>query len=276
MTDVELVWWIILYAVIFLYGIVIGSFLNVCILRVPLKESIAKERSHCMNCGYQLKWYDLIPLFSYLFLGGKCRKCKAHISLQYPIVEGLNGVLYVLIFLINGWSIDSVIYCLLTSALIVLSVIDFRTYEIPVGINWVILTLGLVRLIYHMVTDYMANGAIRIGDYMEYGIGLVAVSGFLLIVNLICNLLIKKDGMGGGDIKLMGAAGLLLGWKLIILAFMLGCIIGSVIHIIRMKISKEDHVLAFGPYLAAGIFIAALWGEKILSWYLGMYNFKSF
>ena len=276
MTDVELVWWIILYAVIFLYGIVIGSFLNVCILRVPLKESIAKERSHCMNCGYQLKWYDLIPLFSYLFLGGKCRKCKAHISLQYPIVEGLNGVLYVLIFLINGWSIDSVIYCLLTSALIVLSVIDFRTYEIPVGINWVILTLGLVRLIYHMVSDYMANGAIRIGDYMEYGIGLVAVSGFLLIVNLICNLLIKKDGMGGGDIKLMGAAGLLLGWKLIILAFMLGCIIGSVIHIIRMKISKEDHVLAFGPYLAAGIFIAALWGEKILSWYLGMYNFKSF
>ena len=271
MTDTEMVWWIILYAVIFLYGIVIGSFLNVCILRVPLKESIAKERSHCMTCGYQLKWYDLVPLFSYIFLKGRCRKCKTHISLQYPLVEGLNGVLYVLIFLINGWSIDSVIYCLLTSALIVLSVIDFRTYEIPVGINWVILALGLIRLLYHMVHDYMTNGAIHIGDYMEYGIGLVAVSGFLLIVNLICNLIVHKDGMGGGDIKLMGAAGLLLGWKNIILAFLLGCIFGSIIHIIRMRLSDEDHVLAFGPYLAGGIFIAALWGEKILSWYISLF-----
>ena len=95
-----------------------------------------------MQCGYQLAWYDLIPLFSYVFLGGKCRKCKKHISLQYPLVEALNGVLYVLIFLVNGWSIDSVIYCLLASALITLSVIDFRTYEIPIGINYFILTLG--------------------------------------------------------------------------------------------------------------------------------------
>ena len=97
---------IIAYAMIFLFGIVIGSFLNVCILRIPAKESIAKERSHCMSCGYQLAWYDLVPLFSYIFLGGKCRKCKKHISLQYPLVEALNGVLYVLIFLVNVWSID--------------------------------------------------------------------------------------------------------------------------------------------------------------------------
>lgn len=244
---------ILLYATVFIYGIVIGSFLNVCILRIPLKESIAKERSHCMNCGYQLAWYDLVPLFSYIFLGGKCRKCKSHISLQYPLVEALNGVLYVLIFLVNGWSIDSVIYCLLTSALIVLSVIDFRTYEIPLGINLFILALGLIHLVFHL------------GDWLEYGIGLLAVSGFLWLLYQLSG----GTAIGGGDVKLMGAAGLLLGWKLSILAFFAGCIIGSVIHVARMKISGEGHRLAMGPYLAAGIFIAALWGNQFLAWYLG-------
>lgn len=244
---------IIAYAMIFLFGIVIGSFLNVCILRIPAKESIAKERSHCMSCGYQLAWYDLVPLFSYLFLGGKCRKCKKHISLQYPLVEALNGVLYVLIFLVNGWSIDSVIYCLLTSALIVLSVIDFRTYEIPAGINLFILALGLIHLVFHL------------GDWLEYGIGLLAVSGFLAILYYISG----GTAIGGGDVKLMGAAGLLLGWKLSIVAFLAGCIIGSVIHVIRMKLSDEGHRLAMGPYLAVGIFLAMLWGNAFLSWYLG-------
>lgn len=247
---------IIAYAVLFLFGIVIGSFLNVCILRIPLKESVAKERSHCMSCGYQLAWYDMIPLFSYLFLGGKCRKCKSHISLQYPLVEALNGVLYVLIFLVNGWSIDSVIYCLLASALIVLSVIDFRTYEIPFGINLFILALGLIHLIFHL------------GDWVDYGIGLLAVSGFLWILYQIS----KGAAIGGGDVKLMGAAGLLIGWKLSILAFLLGCIIGSVIHVIRMKVSGAEHRLAMGPYLAAGIMIAVLWGDQFLNWYLGSFT----
>lgn len=247
---------IILYAVAFLFGIVIGSFLNVCILRIPLKESIAKDRSHCMSCGYQLAWYDLIPLFSYLFLRGKCRKCGSHISLQYPLVEALNGVLYVLIFLVNGWSIDSVIYCLLASALIVLSVIDFRTYEIPIGINLFILALGLIHLLIHL------------GDWVDYGIGLVAVSGFMALLVWIT----KGAAMGGGDVKLMAAAGLLIGWKLSILAFLLGCILGSVIHPIRMKVSGEGHQLAFGPYLAAGIFVAVLWGDQFLGWYLGSFT----
>ena len=247
---------IVLYAMIFLYGIVIGSFLNVCILRIPLKESVAKERSHCMSCGYQLAWFDLVPLFSYIFLGGKCRKCKTHISLQYPLVEALNGVLYVLIFLVNGWSIDSVIYCLLTSALIVLSVIDFRTYEIPFGINLFILALGLIHLVFHL------------GDWLEYGIGLLAVSGFLWLLYQLSG----GTAIGGGDVKLMGAAGLLLGWKHAIVAFLLGCILGSVIHVIRMKVSGAEHKLAMGPYLAAGIFIAALWGNQFLNWYLGSFT----
>lgn len=243
----------VFYLMVFLFGIVIGSFLNVCILRIPLKESVAKERSHCMSCGYQLKWYDLVPLFSYLFLRGKCRKCKAHISKQYPIVEGLNGIVYVLVFFINGWSIDSVIYCLFASALIVLSVIDIRTYEIPPGINIFILILGLIMTGLHL------------GDWVGHLIGLVCVSGFTWIIYQVSG----GTAIGGGDVKLMGAAGLLLGWQNIILAFFIGCILGSVIHIARMKISKVDHVLAMGPYLAAGCFLAAMWGGQFINWYIG-------
>ena len=133
---------ILLYTIIFLYGIIIGSFLNVVIYRLPLKENIVTTRSHCMSCGYQLRWYDLVPLFSWLLLGGKCRKCKAKISIQYPIIEALNGILYIFVFMKFGVSVDSLLYCLLFSALLALSVIDFRTYEIPVGINVFILGLG--------------------------------------------------------------------------------------------------------------------------------------
>ena len=243
---------IILYIIIFIYGIVIGSFLNVCIYRIPKGENIAKVRSHCMNCGYQLKWYDLVPLFSYLCLGGKCRKCKKHIAVQYPMVEFANGILYLVVFFVNGFSLSSILYCLLASALLVLSVIDFRTYEIPFGINVFIFCLGIIQV----VNDY--------GNWLNYLIGFVAVSGFMMIVILLT----QGAGFGGGDMKLMAAAGLLLGWKEIILAFLLGCIIGSICHVARMKITKEDHVLAFGPYLSIGIFLVALWGEDMIRWYL--------
>lgn len=243
---------IFLYIVIFLYGIVIGSFLNVCIYRLPKKENIVKVRSHCMNCGYQLKWYDLIPLFSYLFLRGRCRKCGEKISIQYPVIEALNGVLYLIIFAEYGLSVETLLYCLLFSALVTLSVIDFRTYEIPLGINIFILALGLIRI----VTDYT--------NWPQYVIGLFLVSGFLFVIYWVTH----GRGIGGGDVKLMAACGLLLGWQLILTGFVAGCIIGSVVHLLRMKLSGEGHVLAMGPYLSVGVMLAVLWGEKFLVWYL--------
>lgn len=242
------------YILVFLYGIVIGSFLNVLIYRVPKKENIVTTRSHCMECGYQLRWYDLIPLFSYLVLGGKCRKCKTKLSVQYPLIEGLNGVLYLVIFVRCGLSIEFLLYCLLFSALLALSVIDFRTYEIPVGFCYFILALGIARV----ATDFV--------NWKEYAIGFVAVSLVLTIIYYLS----KGTAIGGGDVKLMAATGLLLGWKENLLAFLLGCIIGSVIHIARMKISGEGRTLAMGPYLAVGVMIAALWGSEMLSWYLGL------
>ena len=235
-----------------LYGIVIGSFLNVLILRLPLKESITLKRSHCMTCGHTLSWYELIPLFSYLSLGGKCRHCKAHISVQYPIVEAANGILYVVFFLAKGITVETFLYCLAASALLALSVIDWRTQEIPLGFILLILTLGLVRLF----TD--------LENWSQYVIGLFAVSVFLLLIDLVT----KGRGIGHGDIKLMAATGLLLGWKLIIIAFIMACIIGTVVHLIRMAVKKVGRKLAFGPYLSMGICIAMIWGEQLVSWYL--------
>lgn len=246
---------VLMYIIIFMFGIVIGSFLNVCIYRIPLKEDIVKVRSHCMSCGYKLEWYDLVPLLSFLFLRGKCRKCGAKLSVQYPLIEALNGILYVMIVYIHGVNIDSLLYCLLGSALIVLSVIDFRTYEIPFGINLFILALGLIRL----ALDYH--------NFLSYLVGSLAVSVVLTILYYASG----GRAIGGGDVKLMAACGLFLGWKLIILAFALGCVLGAVIHVIRMKVSGEDHVLAMGPYLSAGVLIAALWGNQMLSWYLGQF-----
>ena len=248
---------ILIYVITFLYGIVIGSFLNVCIYRIPLKENIVKTRSHCMSCGHKLEWYELIPLFSYLVQGGKCRHCQAHISVQYPLIEGLNGVLYVITFIINGVNVDSLLYCLLISALITLSVIDWRTYEIPLGINIFILTLGLIMTVIHYE------------DWINHVIGFFAVSVFIFIIILAT----KGRGMGGGDMKLMTAAGLMLGWKNIVLAFLLGCVLGAIIHVARMRISKADHQLAFGPYLSAGILIAVLFGNEMISWYMSVLGF---
>ena len=244
---------ILLYIIIFLYGIVIGSFLNVCILRLPEKESLIPG-SHCTSCGHRLRWYDLFPLFSYLFLRGRCRYCGAKISAQYPLVEGANGLLYIVIFLVNDLSFLSVLYCLMASALLVISVVDWRTFEIPLACNVFLLGMGIVSC----VLDFP-----ELADHL---IGLLAVSAALYLLYLISG----GRAIGGGDVKLMGAAGLLLGAKLIVLAFFLGCILGSVIHVLRIKLSGAGRVLAMGPYLSAGIFISALWGNRMIEWYLGL------
>ena len=244
---------LILYIVIFIYGIMIGSFVNVLIYRIPKRENIAIEHSHCMNCGHKLRWYDLVPLFSWVFLRGKCRYCKSKISIQYPLVEVINGIGYVLIFVMCGLNLSSILYSLCFSMLVAITVIDWRTYEIPLGLNIVILTLGAIQCI----LDY--------GNWKLYLIGMVSVSGFLFLLMLVT----AGRGMGDGDVKLMFAAGLLLGWKKIILALMIGCILGSIIHLILMKVSKKGRMLAFGPYLSAGILLAILFGDQLISLYIG-------
>lgn len=230
--------------------------MNVLIYRIPLKENIATHRSHCMTCGAKIEWYDLVPLISYIFvLHGKCRKCGAKISIQYPLIEALNGTGYVLVFALNGFSYESILYCLLFSVLVVLSVIDWRTYEIPESLIACMFVLAVLRF----YLDY--------ANRIEYFIGMLAVSSIFAAIYYLSG----GRYMGGGDVKLMAAAGLFLGWKKILLALALGSIIGSVIHIVLMKTCNKDRVLAFGPYLSAGIVIAMLFGDQIIEWYLGLF-----
>lgn len=252
---------IAVYVITFLLGITIGSFLNVCIFRIPLKQEIAIERSHCMSCGHYLKWYELIPLFSWMIQGGKCRACKAKISKQYPIVEATNGFLWLLVLTIWGLRLETILFCICTSLLIVITVIDERTQEIPIQLNIGIAILGVLRIVVDLVFHQ--------GQWLEFVIGFFTVSTLFFLIVLVT----KGRGMGMGDVKLMAAAGLLLGWKHILLAMMLGCILGSVIHIIRMNVDKKkEHVLAFGPYLSMGIYLTILFGNPILEWYLGFFK----
>ncbi len=247
--------YIVIYLMVFLFGITIGSFLNVCIYRIPKNEDIVTERSHCMSCGNVLKWYELIPVFSFLMQGGKCRNCKCKLSWQYPLIELVNGLIYVWIFAVWGLTIESVLFCICSSVLLVLSMIDWRTYEIPVGCNIIIGILGVIRV----VTD--------IEHWYNYVIGFFLVSGIFMLIYLAT----KGRGMGGGDIKLMAAAGLLIGWQHILLALMIGSVAGSVIHLTLMKVQGKDRVLAFGPYLSLGIFVAMLYGNQIITWYLSQF-----
>lgn len=247
---------IALYVMVFLFGIVVGSFLNVCILRLPKGESIVRVPSHCTSCGKRLHWWELIPLFSWLALRGRCSGCRARISAQYPLIEAANGLLWILTLGVMGLSWDMLLVSLLLSALLTLSVIDARTFEITPGINWFILALGVIRLIlYH---DHWLNSLL----------GFAGLGGAFLLIWLVSG----GRAMGGGDVKLVAAAGLFLGLKAGLLGLVLACFLGAVIHVILMKVAHKGRELAFGPYLSAGFAIAVLWAEPILNWYLAFYR----
>lgn len=246
------------YGMIFLYGITIGSFLNVCIYRIPQGRSVIHGKSSCMSCSEPVRWYDLIPLISFIFLRGRCRNCRCKLSKQYPMIELINGLLYVFLFIRFGWNIQAVLAALLISSLIVVAVIDWRTYTINLMIPIFIALLGIIN----MLLVFQEHRVIA--SVYSYLFGAIIVSGFLLFL-YICT---SGRGVGMGDISLMAGAGLLLGWKLIVLAFLLAAIIGAVIHSVRMRVDKSNHVLAFGPYLSIGIAIAVFFGTDIINWYI--------
>ncbi len=237
-----------------LLGLCVGSFCNVLIFRLPEGEKFVKTPSHCMTCGHKLHWYELIPLASWLLQKGRCRACGARISPQYPIVEALSGAAYLAAGLLQRGSLLQIaLCCALFSLLLTLAVIDWRTFEIPNGLNLAIAVLGVIQLVF----DW--------SNWALYLIGLCCVSAVFLLLHLVTS----GQGIGLGDVKLMAAAGLLLGWQRILLATLLGSVLGSVIHLIRMS-RGAGRRLAFGPYLAAGIWLSALFGEPIIAAYLSL------
>ena len=239
-----------------LLGLCVGSFCNVLIFRLPKGEEFVKTPSHCMACGHRLRWFELVPVVSWLAQGGKCRACGVKLSAQYPIVEALNGGAWLLAaWLFRGEPVRAVLYSALFSLLTVVAVIDWRTFEIPNGVNLAILLLGGIQL------------AADLENWPLYLIGMCSVSLLFLLLWFITH----GNGLGMGDVKLMAAAGLLLGWPRILLAMILGSVSGAIIHSVRMK-RGAGRKLAFGPYLSAGIWVAALFGERLIASYLGLFG----
>ena len=251
---------IILIVSLTLLGLIVGSFSNVCIYRIPRNESIVYPASHCPKCGKTIKPFDNIPLLSYILLKGRCRNCKSKISIQYPIVELLTGLIYLIIYLIYGLSIQTLVYIILSSALIIIAFIDLNQQIIPDVISLPGIVIGFIVSFF---VPYIS--------FVDSILGIVVGGGIILIIGLGGSVIYKKEAMGGGDVKLSAMIGAFLGWRYIIISLFLGFFLGALIGIILiiMKIKKREDVIPFGPFIILGSFITLLWGEKIISWYLG-------
>lgn len=257
--------------IIFVFGTVIGSFLNVLIYRLPIGMDFKKGNSICTSCKHQLNWKDLFPLFSWIFLRGKCRYCKAPISPRYPIVEALNGVSYVLVYLflcggnaIDGLSLKLLGYMIMMSALIVVSWVDFEHQIIPDSM-WIAIFVGGLFI----VGDALVTETFTKEWIISKVIGLFAVSGLFFLVALVTG----GRAMGGGDIKLMAAVGFVLGWKAVLIALFMSALFGVLFSIGRKIISKKEMkgVIPFGPFLAMASAVCAFVGEPIFDAYLSLF-----
>lgn len=262
----ELPFKIMVLTIIFLFGICIGSFLNVVIIRLPRNESLIKRSSHCMTCGAKIRPIDLIPVFSWLILGGKCHSCGEKISARYPIVESLNGLLYVLTFVVLDINAKAIITCALMSLLIVIGFMDWDTQEIDLIIVGLILLLALPAAIF---TDDV--------KLIHRIIGALVISVPFFIIGEVSRPIIRKKfgedfrAIELGDTYLMFAAGAVLGTQAVIVSALLGILAAAFFGIIIKKVTKNS-IFAFGPYLSMGIAAAMLWGNQIAQWYLHFLN----
>lgn len=242
-----------------LFGAMVGSFLNVCIYRMPKEESIVFPRSHCPTCKKTIKFYDNIPLVSYLLLRGKCRHCKGSISLQYPLVEGITALSSFFLIMKFGPSLSYLFYFAFVAALIVITVIDLYHQIIPDGISLPGIGVGLLTsLIIPQITFFNSLMGILLGG------------GSLFLVATLYEWIFKREGMGGGDVKLLAMIGAFLGWKAVILTILLSSLIGSITGILMMILKGKDfkYAIPFGPFLSLGAVIALFYGESLMRWYL--------
>jgi len=250
------------YIIVALLGALIGSFLNVCIYRIPRNVSIISPSSRCPSCNTPIRPYDNVPVISYILLGGRCRVCGAGISLRYPFVEILNATLYVLVFYRFGFAWHTVIFALLCSTLIAITFIDLDFQIIPDVITLPGIAIGLVAGSLLMPDPFIRHSPLGFASSI---IGLVAGGGLFYAIAVI-----SKGGMGGGDIKMMAMVGALMGWKSVLLTVFLGSLTGAVFGIFLMISQKKGRKtkVPFGPFLAFGTFVTMFFGQEILTWYL--------
>jgi leader peptidase (prepilin peptidase)/N-methyltransferase len=246
---------------VFVLGLIVGSFSNVCIYRVPRNESVIYPASHCPKCRTKIKPVDNIPLLSYILLKGRCRNCGSKISIQYPVVEFLTGLIYLIIYLIYGLSIQSLVYIILSSALIIIAFIDLKEQIIPDIISLPGIVIGLIL---SFIVPYIS--------FINSALGALFGGGVILIIAWVGSIVFKKEAMGGGDVKLTAMIGAFLGWRYTIISLFLGFFLGALtgIVLIMTKIKKREDAIPFGPFIALGSIITLLCGEKIIAWYIGI------
>lgn len=251
------------YFLVFIFGIVIGSFLNVCIYRVPRGKSVAFPGSFCPSCEEPIRWYDNIPLISFVVLAAKCRSCGSKIPVKYFLVELSSAVIALILFSLLGLTPAFFIYTLFSLALLTVSVIDMERREIPDVISLPGIVMGIL-----LVTLFRLRGDL-VSSLIDSLLGVLVGGGSMFLLGYLGELVFKKDALGGGDIKLMGMIGAFLGWKLVLLTFFIAPMFGSVSSVIMLAKNKREPI-AYGPYLAAGAFVSLLFGEAILK-YLFVY-----
>ena len=244
-----------------LLGLCIGSFLNVCIYRLPLRQSLNHPPSRCPRCGYELRWYDNIPVISYAILGGRCRGCRGRISLRYPIVELLTMGLFLLHGFVFGWTALLAVRLVFACALVVLFAIDLEHQLLPDVITLPGIAVGLVSSV------FLPPG------FVAALIGAAAGYGVLFLVAEAWARLRKMDAMGGGDLKMLSMIGAFLGWKLMILTFALSSFLGGFFGALLILTGRGTHASAvpYGTFLAVAALVASLWGERMIAWYTGLY-----
>lgn len=242
---------------VIIFGLIVGSFLNVCIYRIPRKLSIIKPFSFCPNCKNMIKPWHNVPVVSYLLLKGKCVYCGEKISFRYPLVEALNSSLYVLAYTVFGLNIALPFIFIFISSMIVISFIDLDFQIIPDVISLSLIVLGFIlSLLPHDTTTLSQN-------FKDSLLGILIGGGSLLLIAII-----SKGGMGGGDIKLNAAVGAFLGWKSSLITIFIGSLVGSVVGIIILK-KTGNRKIPFGPFLSTGALISLFFGKEILRIYLG-------
>ena len=243
-------------------GLAVGSFLNVCIHRIPLGQSIAHPPSRCPHCGYTLRWYDNIPVVSYAILGGKCRGCRAGISVRYPIVELLTMGVFLLHYAVFGWSALLAVRVLFACALIVLFAIDLEHQLLPDRITLPGIVVGLAANLFVPpgIVDALIGAALGYGILWAIAFGYFRATG--------------QHGMGGGDLKMLAMVGAFLGWQMVLLTVVLSSVAGALIGLAVILLGRGDmkHKLPYGTFLALAALFASLAGEPLVAWYVDLLN----
>jgi leader peptidase (prepilin peptidase)/N-methyltransferase len=255
---------LMVHAVALAVGAATGSFLNVVIHRLPQRQSVVAPRSHCTTCQRIIPWYDNIPVLSWFVLRGRCRQCGEPFSFRYPMVELLTAVLLLALLAKFGLSLGLLFAFYFACSLLVVTYIDLDHRIIPDRVTLPAIAVGLLLAL-------VAPAAVRVGAVQSWALGTLVGGGVLWLVAWGYERATGREGMGGGDIKLLAMIGAFLGWQGVLVTLLLASFIGSAIGIAWMLARGADTKLAipFGPFLALGALVALFWGEQIVAWYVG-------